>query len=92
MDEIDKEKAVFIGKKPFMSYMYSASLLLKKNKEILIVARGRKNIGIAVDIADATTHKEEDVKIDKVTIGSEEFEREGKKTRVSEISIVLKKK
>jgi DNA-binding protein len=88
------ENVVFIGTKPFMNYVASIMMQFRndKRKEVIIKARG-KLISRAVDVAEIVRKKfssEEDIKIKDVKIGGEELEnKEGRKTHVSTIEIVL---
>lgn len=99
MDEQKQKIAdnlIFIGKKPFMSYVQAAQYQLRDNDTIEICARG-KSISKAVDIAEVLTERFMKNQIEKVSIttSSEAFdskEGNGKKISVSAIKIVLKKK
>ena len=84
---------VFIGEKPFVNYLRSIELLLrtKNMPKIFIKARG-KHMNKAIDLAEASKNKfckDLDLKIGKVEISTENFEKEGKEFSVSCIEIVL---
>ncbi len=86
---------VFVGNKPFMHYVTAVVMQFttKNLREVKIQARG-KFITRAVDVAEVAIRQFlEKVVVDKVSIGSEEYEeQEGKQVRISTIEIVLKKK
>ncbi len=88
---------VYIGTKPFMNYVTGVVMQFttKKRDEVIIKARG-KFINRAVDVAEVVKRKflrEQELKITKIKIDSEEFEnKEGKKISVSTIEITLSKK
>lgn len=85
---------VYIGTKPFMTYVTSVVMQFttKQRNEVIIKARG-KFINRAVDIAEFVKNKflkDKGLKIKDVRIDSEEFEnKEGKKVSVSTIEITL---
>jgi DNA-binding protein len=88
------DNVIFVGKKPFMSYIQAAQYQLKENPTIEICARG-KNISRAVDIAEVLEKRFMKGEIEKVEIktDSEMFESKesnGKKISVSTIKIILK--
>ena len=87
-----EDNVIYIGKKSFMNYVTSVLMQFNKGqKEVHIKARG-KHISRAVDVAEMIRNKfitEE--KLKEVKIGSEEFEEEGKKKRVSIIELTLEK-
>lgn len=89
-----KDKAeIFVGQKAFMNYVMAAVLQLNSGEnEVTIKARG-KYISRAVDIAEVVKNRFSDtgVKTGDIKIGSEEFDAEGKKIRVSTIEIKLTK-
>ena len=86
--------AIFVGKKPLMSYALAALLQFNAgNDEVVIKARGRA-ISKAVDVAEIIRNKlfAEQVDIRDIKIGTEML-GEGEETRnVSTIEIVLAKK
>ena len=102
--EISKEKdnsnyddsVIFIGNKPFMSYVTGVVMQFttKDIPEVVVRARG-KFISRAVDIAEVVSKRflENVVDIGDIKIDSEEFQnKEGKTVRVSTIDISLNKK
>jgi len=94
--QVTNENIVYIGTKPFMTYVTSVVMQFttKQRNEVIIKARG-KFINRAVDIAEFVKNKflkEKKLKIKDVKIDSEEFEnKEGKKVSVSTIEITLSK-
>ncbi|MEM2110627.1 MAG: DNA-binding protein Alba [Candidatus Bathyarchaeia archaeon] len=92
----DKSNTVFIGNKPTMSYVLAiiTSLSGSDAKEITLKARGRA-ITTAVDVAEITRNRFlKDLKIDKISIGTEEMaprEGENRTRMVSTMEITLKK-
>ena len=85
-----------IGNKPFMSYIRSIELLLRKRrmKKIILKARG-KNIKTAVDLAEASKNKFLDdlnIILGEIKTSTSTFENNGKTLSVSciEIEIISK--
>ncbi|MBT4334647.1 DNA-binding protein Alba [archaeon] len=94
--EQEDDQVIFIGGKPFMSYVTGVVMQFTTQAadEVAIKARG-KFISRAVDIAEVATKRflEGIIFIEDIKINSEEFEnKEGKMVRVSTIEIILKKK
>ena len=95
--ERTKENIVFIGSKPFMSYVTGVVMQFTTNKapEVIIKSRG-KFISKAVDVAEVSKNKflkELNLNAESIKIGSESYEnKEGKKLCVSTMEIVLKRK
>ena len=89
---ISKEKdTIFIGKKPLMTYVTSAILLLSEIPSITIKARG-KSIGFAVDVVQVIQRKTKIFEVGKIKIDSESLESQDGKTRsVSSIEIPIKR-
>ena len=89
-----KDNVVFIGNKRIMNYVNSIGMQLSKeeNPNVVIKARG-KFISKAADIVEVARRRFSDqgVKINDIRIGTEEYESEGKKIRVSTIDITLSK-
>jgi len=83
---------VYIGRKPTMSYVLAVitSFSGSNTKEVTLKARGQA-ITTAVDAAEITRHRfMKDLKIGKITIGTEELKREEGGTRnVSTMEITL---
>lgn len=92
----EKSGTVFIGSKPTMSYVLAivTSFSSSGTKEITLKARGRA-ITTAVDAAEiARSRFIKDLKISKITIGTEEIpprEGENKSRMVSTMEITLAK-
>lgn len=88
------ENVVFIGRKPPMSYVLAIMTSFSNSniKEVTLKARGR-SITTAVDTAEIARRRfVKDSKVSKITIGTEEIEREEGGTRnVSTIEIVIAK-
>jgi DNA-binding protein len=95
MSQNNKEpNVVFIGRKPVMSYVLAVitGLNTPDNDEIILKARGRA-ISTAVDVAEVTRRRfVNDLKVDAITIGTEEVEQEdGRSRNVSTMEIRLKR-
>ncbi len=92
----EKSGIVFIGNKPPMSYVLAiiTSLSASNAKEITLKARGRA-ITTAVDATEITRNRFlKDLKISKITIGTEEMparEGENRARMVSTMEITLTK-
>jgi len=92
----EKSGIVFIGNKPPMSYVLAiiTSLSASNAKEVTLKARGRA-ITTAVDAAEITRSRFlKDLKISKITIGTEEMpprEGENRARMVSTMEITLTK-
>jgi DNA-binding protein Alba len=92
----EKSGTVFIGSKPPMSYVLAiiTSLSASNAKEITLKARGRA-ISTAVDAAEITRRRFiKDLKVNKITIGTEEMparEGENRTRMVSTMEIKLTK-
>ncbi|MEA3378183.1 MAG: DNA-binding protein Alba [Nanoarchaeota archaeon] len=90
------DHTIFVGGKAFMNYVTAVVMQFTTQgaEEVVIKARG-KFISKAVDIAEVSSKRflENKIEIDNIKINSEEFEnKEGKRVRVSIIEIFLKKK
>jgi len=92
----EKSGIVFIGNKPAMSYVLAiiTSLSASNAKEITLKARGRA-ITTAVDAAEIARNRFlKDLKISKISIGTEEMpprEGENRARMVSTMEITLAK-
>jgi DNA-binding protein len=92
----EKSEIVFIGNKPPMSYVLAiiTSLSASNAKKVTLKARGRA-ITTAVDAAEITRSRFlKDLKISKITIGTEEMpprEGENRARMVSTMEITLTK-
>ncbi len=85
------ENVVYIGSKPIMDYCTAILFSLKDESRVALKARGRA-ISTAVDVAEVTKNRFlENLIVEKVEIGTEELESEGRMRNVSTITIVLKK-
>ncbi len=75
-----------------MNYCMAVLTSLKdEGSSVSLKARGRA-ISTAVDVAEVTKHRfMESLTIEKIEIGTEELESEGRMRNVSTITIVLKK-
>lgn len=92
----DRSGIVFIGSKPPMNYVLAiiTSLSASDAKEITLKARGRA-ITTAVDVAEIARNRFiKDLKVSKISIGTEEMparEGENRSRMVSTMEIKLKK-
>jgi len=91
-----EDNTIFIGGKPFMNYVTAVVMQFtaKNVPELVIKARG-KFISRAVDVAEVSSKRflEEKVEISNIKIDSEGFQnKEGRDVRVSIIEISLRKK
>ncbi len=86
------ENIVYIGSKPLMNYCMAVLTSLKDEGSIVALkARGRA-ISTAVDVAEVTKNRFlSSLTVEKIEIGTEELESEGRMRNVSTITIVLKK-
>ena len=86
------ENTVFIGDKPIINYIRSATIQLNKPgcSEIIIRARG-KFISKAVDVSEVVKRNLQSRALyaKEIRINSEEFEKDGKKLKISTMDIVL---
>jgi len=84
---------IYVGTKPAMSYVLAVLTHFKSPdvKEVVLEARGRA-ITTAVDTAEIVRRKFiKDLKADKISIGTEELQREDGAKNVSTITITLKR-
>jgi len=92
----ERSGIVFIGSKPPMNYVLAiiTSLSASDAKEITLKARGRA-ITTAVDVAEIARNRFiKDLKVSKISIGTEEMparEGENRSRMVSTMEIKLKK-
>jgi archaea-specific DNA-binding protein len=85
----DSDNVVFVGSKHLMNYVNSIDMQLKKSPEVIIKARG-KFISKAVDIVEvAKRQNNTKMSVKDIKIGTEEYENEGKKVKVSTVDIIL---
>ena len=88
-----EDNTVFIGGKPFMSYVTAVVMQFttKNAPEVNVKARG-KFISRAVDVAEVSSKRflESQIAVKNIAINSEAFKNEmGKEVRVSTIEIKL---
>ena len=84
---------IYVGTKPVMSYVLAVITYFNSSdvKEVALKARGRA-ITTAVDTAEIVRRKFlKELKAAKITIGTEELEREDGTRNVSTIEINLKR-
>ncbi|MBN1377224.1 DNA-binding protein Alba [Candidatus Woesearchaeota archaeon] len=91
----ENDNTIFIGEKPFMNYVTSVIMQFTTKEEdtVYVKARG-KFINKAVDVVEVARKRflEDKIEIKNIEIDSEEFEnKEGRKVRVSTISIEMTK-
>ncbi|MFO8017742.1 MAG: DNA-binding protein Alba [Promethearchaeia archaeon] len=84
------ENAVYIGKKPTMKYVMAAMMVLKKEEDCVVKARGRA-ISQAVDVCEILRHRfMEGVEYKDIIITTEKLESEnGEMNNVSSMELVL---
>jgi len=93
----EKSNVIFVGSKPPMNYVLAVitSFSASNAKEITLKARGRA-ITTAVDVAEiARSRFLKDLKIGKISIGTEEMpprEGDNRSRMVSTMEIILSKK
>ena len=88
-----EDNTIFIGGKPFMSYVTGVVMQFttKNAPEVFVKARG-KFISRAVDVAEVSSKRflENQIAVKNIAINSEAFKNEqGKEVRVSTIEIKL---
>ncbi len=83
---------VFIGSKPLVNYIKSIIMQFNKRNmlEVVIKSRG-KFISKAVDAAEVSKRvlEKKGVKVKNIAISGDSFEKEGKRTNISTMDIVL---
>ncbi len=93
-EELNKseENIVFIGSKPLVNYIKSIMMQFNKRNasEVIIKSRG-KFISKAVDAAEVSKRvlEKKGVKIKSISTSSDSFEKEGKRTNISIMEIIL---
>lgn len=93
MEKKEDNDFVLVGNKGFIAYIKSIELLMKRRnkKKIVLKARGR-NIGKAIDLAEASKNKflkDLNISIENIQTTTETYEKEGQEYSVSCISIDL---
>ena len=90
--EGENSNVIFVGSKPLVNYIRGVITQFNRGdaKEVIIKSRG-KFISRAVDVAEVAKRSLESKKIHvkNISISSESFETEGKKTNISTMDIVL---
>lgn len=88
----ENDNVVFIGSKHLMNYVNSIDMQLKRNPEVIVKARG-KFISKAVDVVEVARrqNQQQNMPIKDIKIGTEEYENEGRKVKVSTIDLTLTK-
>jgi DNA-binding protein len=90
---VSDDNTIYVGTKPAMSYVMAVITHFNSAdvKEVTVKARGRA-ITTAVDAVEIARRKFlKDLKTDKITIGTEELQREDGMKNVSTIEICLKR-
>jgi archaea-specific DNA-binding protein len=89
-----EDNVIFVGNKPLVNYVRGVIVQFKRfeAKEVVIRSRG-KFISKAVDVAEIAKRSLIDIniKVKDISISSEAFEIEGRKTNISTMDIVLTK-
>jgi len=93
MEKKEDNDFVLVGGKEFILYIKSIELLMKRRnkKKIVLKARG-KNMGKAIDLAEASKNKflkDLNLSIENIQTTTETYEKEGQERFVSCISIDL---
>lgn len=89
----DEEKTVFVGQKKLANYINAVLTQFEQEEhdEIFIKARGRTNVGKAVDLAEIAKNRYE-AEIAKIETETNKFtDDEGEERKVSGIEIKLEK-
>ncbi len=90
--ERENDNVIFVGNKPLVNYIRAVIIQFNKEnvQEITIKSRG-KFISKAVDVAEVSKRslEEKKVSIKNISVSSETFESEGKRTNISAMDIVL---
>ena len=88
----ENDNIIFVGGKPLVNYIRAVMTQFTKwnASEVIIKSRG-KFISKAVDVAEVAKRSIENknVQVKGISIASESFETEGKKTNISTMDIVL---
>lgn len=90
MEKIE-QNVIYVGKKPMSNYCLAATMMANTNDIIILKARGL-TISRAVDISQVIVNQFlQGFKTDKVEVGTETYDQDGRKRNVSTIAITLKK-
>jgi len=82
---------VYVGRKPTSTYVVAGMHAFNAGGRVVLKARGR-TISKAVDVAEILRNKAlPNVKLTSVRIGSEDFEVQGRRRKVSFIELTLEK-
>ncbi|MFO8017549.1 MAG: DNA-binding protein Alba [Promethearchaeia archaeon] len=84
------ENAVYIGKRPTMNYVMAVMMVLEKDEDCVVKARGRA-ISHAVDVCEILRHRfMEGVEYKDIIITTEQLESDdGKVNNVSSMELIL---
>ena len=90
----ENSNVIFVGSKPLVNYIRGVITQFNKKEaqEVIIKSRG-KFISKAVDVAEVSKRSlaDKNIKVKEISISSESFETEGKRTNISTMDIVLSK-
>jgi len=81
----EDENVVFVGDKEISKYVNAILLQTREFDESKVKARGRKNVGKAIDVAEIAKENHEAVNLEKITTSTVSYEDRN----VSEIEIVM---
>ena len=96
MEKKEDNDFVLVGSKDFIQYIKSVEHLMKRKgkKKVTLKARG-KNMGKAIDLAEASKNKflaDLKLSLENIKTDTEKFEKDGEERSVSCISIELVRK
>ena len=88
--EAGQENSVFVGRRPTMNYVMAVMMIINKNEDCTVKARGRA-ISHAVDICEILKNRFlKGVEYKEIRISTEQLQGEdGRENNVSSIEIVL---
>ena len=88
----ENSNVIFIGSKPLVNYIRGvvAQFNRANASEVIIKSRG-KFISKAVDVAEVAKRSltDKNIKVKSISISSESFEADGRRTNISTMDIVL---
>ncbi len=92
-DNKANDNTVYVGPKPPMNYVLAVITQFQNGAEVVNIEARCKAISRAVDVTEIIKNKfMESIKTENITTGTEELQsREGRNTKVSLISISLRK-